>query len=145
MNLKTWMKHHGYDLADINRRGEHDYTALMRAAKDGEADIVAELLKVEGIDLNLRNVDGNNALWNACFANSHAIAEMLIAAGIAIDCVNDNGVTALMYTASSGREALTQLLIEAGADTTIRNLDDFTALDLASTYRTVKMLRAATV
>lgn len=143
MQLNQWLNEKGYSPDDINRRGEHGYTALMRAAKDGEEAIVKEILSLPGVDLALKNVDGNNALWNGCFADSIAIVSMLIDKGIDMDNINDNGVTALMYTASSGKEAITRLLIEKGADKSIRNLDDFTAMDLASTRNTVKMLRDA--
>lgn len=141
MELETWMEAKDYLMEDINHQGEHGYTALMRAAKDGETDIVRQILAQDGLDLNLTNVDGNNALWNGCFADSEAIVKMLIEAGIDIDGVNDNGVTALMYTASSGKGTMTRMLLDAGADRTIKNLDGFTALDLAATRAIVKMLR----
>jgi len=141
MELKEWMESKGYLMEDINHQGEYGYTALMRAAKDGEEEIVRAILGQDGLDLNITNVDGNNALWNGCFADSEAIVKMLIDAGIDIDGINDNGVTALMYTASAGKEAMTRMLLEAGADRTIRNVDGFTALDLASTRTIVKMLR----
>ena len=141
MELREWMESKGYLMEDINYQGDYGYTALMRAAKDGEEAIVREILKQDGLDLNITNVDGNNALWNGCFADSEAIVKMLIDAGIAIDAVNDNGVTALMYTASAGKEAMTRMLLEAGADRSIQNVDGFSALDLASTRTIVKMLR----
>lgn len=143
MELNQWLDEKGYALNEINRQGEHGYTALMRAAKDGEVAIVRELLSLPGIDLSLTNVDGNNVLWNGCFADSIEIVSMLLDAGVALDNINDNGVTALMYTASSGKEVMTRLLIDKGADVTIRNLDDFSALDLASTIAIVRMLKAA--
>ncbi len=142
MELEKWMESKGYLMEDINFQGEHGYTALMRAAKDGEEAIVRQILTLDGLDLNITNVDGNNALWNGCFADSEPIVRMLIDAGIDIDGINDNGVTALMYTASAGKEAMTRMLLEAGADRTIANVDGFTALDLASTRTIVKMLRA---
>lgn len=142
MTLERWMEANGYLIEDINYQGEHGYTALMRAAKEGEVEIVKAILVRDGVDVNLANVDGNNVLWNGCFSGSAEIVEMLIAAGADLDNINDNGVTALMYTASSGKESMTKMLLDAGADRTIKNVDDFTALDLASTRNIVKMLRA---
>lgn len=143
MDLNNWLEEKGYSAEDINRIGDHGYTALMRAAKDGEADMVKAILSIPGVDLAQTNDDGNNAIWNGCFADSIEIVSMLIDAGVDMDNINDNGVTALMYTASSGKEPITKLLLEKGADIAIKNLDDFTALDLASTRATVKMLRNA--
>lgn len=68
---------------------------------------------------------------------------MLINSGIEIDTCNVNGVTSLMYAASSGKEAIVKLLIDAGADVSIKNPDDFTALDLAVTPKILKLLRDA--
>ncbi len=143
MTLESWLEDKGYSQDDINKKGPYGYTALMRAAKDGEVEMVRRILALPGLDLAATNDDGNNAVWNGCFADSEPIVSMLIEAGVDVDNINDNGVTALMYTASSGKEPITKLLIEKGADITIKNLDDFTALDLASTRNTVMMLRKA--
>ena len=40
-------------------------TPLMKAAREGNAAAVAELIDA-GEDINARNADGNNALWLAC-------------------------------------------------------------------------------
>lgn len=66
---------------------------------------------------------------------------MLIDAGIEIDTPNVNGVTSLMYAASSGKETMVQMLVDAGADVSIKNPDDFTALDLAVTPKILRLLR----
>jgi ankyrin repeat protein len=139
--LTHWLETNGFNAAEINAQDAMGFTALMRAAKDAETDVARELLSLDGIDVNKKNIDGNNALWLACFSRSQKIAEMLVDAGVELDNINENGVTALMYTASSGNEAMTRFLLEKGADARIKNLDGFTALDLASTINIVKMLR----
>jgi ankyrin repeat protein len=45
-----------------------------------------------------------------------------------------------MFAASSGREAVVEQLIQGGADPTLKNHDDFTAVDLASTRKILKFL-----
>ena len=75
--------------------------------------------------------------------NFHDVIELLIAAQVDIDNQNDNGATALMYAASSGKLAVLQQLLKHGANTTLRNFDDFTALDFASTQSVWRVLKNA--
>ena len=86
-------------------------------------------------------MDGNTALWLACFGGDAAVVQRLIAAGARLDNQNDTGATALMYCASSGRDALVGLLLGAGADASLRTLDDFRAVDLAATVDSLRLLR----
>ena len=67
--------------------------------------------------------------------------ELLINAGIDLDNQNDNGVTVLMYAASSGKTDAVKLLLEKGANPHLRNLDDFRAIEFASTVEILKLLR----
>lgn len=119
------------------------FTPLMRACKQGRLDLVDELLTL-GVDLAITNADGCNALWLACYHGAPALIERLIDAGIDIDRQNDNGATCLMYVASNGKAELVSLLLARGANPRLRNLDDFSALDLAATPACLKLLRPHT-
>lgn len=138
-----WLKENAYPVDALDHQGSYGNTALMKAAREGNAAIVAELLEY-GANVTLTNVDGNTALWLACFGENPEVVSMLIDAGIEIDTPNVNGVTSLMYTASSGKESMVKMLLDAGADASIKNPDDFTALELAVTPKILKMLRSAT-
>lgn len=116
------------------------FTPLMRAAKLGRLDIVDELL-AQGVDLDVLNADGCNALWLACYNGSHAVIERLIAAGINIDQQNGNGASCLMYVSSNSKPDLVKLLLEKGANPNLKNFDDFSALDLAASLECLKLLR----
>ena len=48
-----------------------------------------------------------------------------------------------MYAASSGKDAVVAKLLEAGADISLKNFDDFTALDMASSLGCLQLLRQA--
>jgi ankyrin repeat protein len=115
----------------------------MKAAREGETHIVRELIGL-GANLDQKNVDGNSALWNACFANSYDCFYALIDGGIDINSQNVNGVTSLMYCASAGKEDFVKLLLECNAKADLENLDGFKAIDLAVTPKIYKMLKAAT-
>jgi len=135
-----WLKLNDYKIQDINMQGSYGNTALMKASREGNAEIVHELLKA-GADINVNNVDGNKAIWLACFGENPEVVKLLIDEGIEIDTINVNGVTPLMYAASSAKEEMVEMLLEAGADVKIKNHDDFTALDLAVTPKILKMMR----
>lgn len=130
----------GYPAGELNGRGPHGLTPLMRAALLGRREIVRELLAL-GVDLHARNDDGNTALWLACVSRDAGLVQDLIDAGIALDSRNDAGATALMYTASSDRAELLGLLLAAGADPQLRNFDDLRAVELAASRACLKLLR----
>lgn len=137
-----WMMTQGFNPEDIDAEGLHQDTALILASRRGERVIVQELLEA-GANVNHRNMDGTNALWAACVANSEEIADLLLQWGCAIDNQNENGATVLMYAASNGRTQWVDYLLRAGADIRLRSLDDFSALDLASNIAILRLLKNA--
>ena len=144
ISTQVWLKHNDYDINDINKVGQYGNSALMKASREGNSEVVKELIAL-GVDLNIKNIDGNTALWNACFGNSYECFHLLIEAGIDMDSQNDNGVTALMYCASAGKEDFVELLLQNNANTQLESLDGFKAIDLAVTPKIVKMLKYATL
>ncbi len=138
--LHTWLQEHHFSVDDINALGESGLTPLMRAARQGDADMIHTLLR-NGAQLAARNADGNNALWFACVGEHLDIIALLVTAGIDINNQNDNGATALMYASSTGKESVLKTLLNTGADTTLKSLDDYTALDVAATIGCLQLLR----
>jgi rhodanese-related sulfurtransferase len=115
-------------------------TLLMKAAYEGNAELIKRLIAA-GADPNVRNGDGNNALWLACAGDKLEAARLLVAVGINMDNQNDTGATALIYAASAGKAALVELLLGLGANPGLETLDGFSALDLASTFECLALLR----
>ncbi|MCG8535326.1 MAG: ankyrin repeat domain-containing protein [Pseudomonadales bacterium] len=139
--LCQWLSDQGYDCSDLERRSYNGETALMFAARQGKTEFVVDLID-RGAQLDARNNDGNSALWLACYANNkHSLAE-LIRAGAQLNIQNDNGATALIYAASAGRYDMVDMLLAAGANTALTTLDDFSALDVASTSAILKLLKS---
>ncbi len=136
----AWMEQNDYDINDINKVGQYGNSALMKAVREAKSEIAKELIDAKA-DLEITNIDGNTALWNACFGQDYKCVELLVKAGIKLDSKNDNGVTALMYSASAGKEDMVKLLLEFGANKELTNLDDFKAIDLAATPKIYKMLK----
>jgi len=137
---KTWLENNNYDLHNIDSVGQYGNSALMKAVREGNTHVTTEILELKP-DLEIKNIDGNTALWNACFGQDYNCVRALVTAGIKLDTMNDNGVTALMYSASAGKEDMVKLLLEYGADKTKENLDGFKAIDLACTPKIYKMLK----
>ena len=135
-----WLEENDYDKDNINKVGKHGNSALMKAVREARSDIAKEILDTNP-DLEITNVDGNTALWNACFGQDYKCVELLVNAGIKLDTKNDNGVTALMYSASAGKEDMVELLLKFKADKTLENLDGFAAIDLAAFPKIYRMLK----
>jgi len=138
--LAEFITEHHFDPADLNSPWHHALTPLMRAALSGYDDLVEELLAL-GVNIHMRNFDGNNALWLACVSGNTQLVQRLIDAGIEIDNRNLTGATALMYTASSGKHEMMKILLDNGADPFIRTDDDYLAVELAATEECLKLLR----
>ncbi len=138
--LQAFLAEYTFDQSDLNAPRQHGLTPLMRAALLGRDDLVAELLAL-GADVQLRNMDGNNALWLACVSSQGAVVRQLADAGIFLDNRNDMGATALMYTASAGKADMVELLLVLGADPQVQNYDDARAVDLCATLPCLKLLR----
>lgn len=142
-SLTIWLKECGFDPGNLDKRGQNNDTALMRAARSGTADLCRELIEA-GASVNLTNQDGNNALWMACVSESELTIRTLLGNGIDINNQNDNGATALIYAASAGKTDIVKSLVDHGADLWLATLDDFSALDVAANIEILALLRSAT-
>jgi rhodanese-related sulfurtransferase len=138
--LAEFITQHHFEPGNLDSPWDHALTPLMRAALLGRDDLAEELLAY-GVNIHLRNSDGNNALWLACVSGNATLVQRLIDAGIDIDNRNLTGATTLMYTASSGKPEMMKILLENGADPLIRTDDDYLAVELASTAECLKLLR----
>ena len=141
--LAAFLAEHGFAQNNLDAaQADGRFTPLMRAAKEGRREIVTELLSL-GVDGNILNADGCNALWLACYNGSHDIIEDLLQAGVDIDRQNGNGATCLMYVASNSKPDLVKLMLDRGANPKLKNFDDFSALDLAASLACLKLLKQA--
>lgn len=121
-------------------RGENGSTPLLLAAREGKSGFVLELLEL-GTDVDAVNNDNNNSLWNAVYAEDETSIRALVKHGINKDNRNVNGATPLLYAASNGKANMVRLLLELGCDKNVRTIDDYDALELASTKEVLMLLR----
>ena len=105
-------------------------TALMYAAKDGQAGVAAQLIAA-GAKVNAKDNDGDTALIYAAIDNRTDVMKALLAAGADVDARNNNGNTALLAAALRDRAAAVGLLLAAGADPDVKNKKGQTARSAA--------------
>lgn len=139
---RDWLESHHFDVKDINKTGKYDDIPLILACRQGKEDIATELIYLDS-NINHSNMDGTTALWACVVSNRFNLAKKLLDYGANIDHQNDNGATVLMYASSAGKAAWVNFFLQEGADTRLKSLDDFTALDLASNIQCLRLLRSA--
>ena len=136
-----WMQQQGFETGKLNSRIENGMSPVMVAAKEGNTEILWELLEA-GADINLLNDDENPALWFACFNGNPELIKMLISYGAKLDNQNVNGATCLIYASSAGKYDVVKTLVEAGAKIGTQTLDGFNALDSAASLPVLRYLKS---
>ena len=117
-------------------------TALMRAARAGDATVMKLLLE-KGADPRLTTKEGNTALMfaagvgyrdkNTTGSESDALEalKVSIAAGLDLKQANNRGETALHGAANRGADTIVRFLVERGADLNAKTKQGHTPLDIA--------------
>ncbi|TAN66564.1 MAG: ankyrin repeat domain-containing protein [Methylobacter sp.] len=140
--IRDWLQNNYFSVAQPVLKNNDGIYPLILASQQGRSDVVRFLIDRDAA-LDVVDPYGNNALWAACYADNSDCIDALIQAGVDINHQNSaSGATALIFAASSGRENVVEQLLAAGADPTLKTLDDFTALDLASTRKILKLIKA---
>lgn len=143
--------------ANVNSKGNFNWTALARADKAGHkkisellikwganpADLLnkelldyagwgdkkrIELLLEKGAQVNARDISGRTALMRAARHGQEEVCKLLIAQGANINAKADDGDTALMSATEDNHKEICELLIAHGADVHAKNNKGFTAL-----------------
>lgn len=87
----------------------------MRAALDGQTDIVKALLR-KGADVNAQNCEGRTALMFAIINLRSVTVKTLLQFGADVNVQAHCGCTPLMLAACSGDIGITRALLDRGAD-----------------------------
>ena len=137
-----WLQNNYFSVAQPALKNGPGIYPLILACQQGRSDVVYFLID-HNADPDVIDQYGNNALWAASYAENSECIDALIYAGVDINHQNSaSGATALIFAASSGRERVVEQLLAAGANTDLKTHDDFTALDLASTRKILKLIQA---
>jgi len=92
---------------------------FIRAAKNGDAARIKELLAESPALIDARDSDDSTALHCACWKGHLEVVQVLIAAGALVNVHNKNdhwGTTPLHAAAHANEAKIAEALIDAGAD-----------------------------
>jgi uncharacterized protein len=89
--------------------------ALLRAAREGNADTVKALLSSPGADVNTTDERGSTPLIEAARFGHDDVARALLAAGADTKARDGDGKTALMLAVQGGNDDVVRMLKQAGA------------------------------
>ena len=117
-------------------------TTLLRAAADGDADLVARALRA-GADIDARSADGRTALLQASIGDHVDAARVLVALGADPDVLDDRHDTAWLVTGVTGSVEMLETLLPAEPDLTIVNRFGGTSVIPASERGHVDYVRRA--
>jgi ankyrin repeat protein len=103
-----------------SRRPADPDAALLRAARDGDADAAAVALRA-GADIEARDERRRTALLLAATHDRVAVAQVLVAMGADPDALDDRHDTPWLVTGVTGSVAMLETLLPANPDLGVRN------------------------
>ncbi|XP_073958636.1 uncharacterized protein isoform X7 [Choristoneura fumiferana] len=106
-------------------------TAFLRAARAGQIEKIISLLE-QGVDINVSNANGLNAIHLASKDGHLEVVRELLHRGAAIDAATKKGNTALHIASLAGQEAVVRLLVQNEAQVNIQSQNGFTPLYMAA-------------
>lgn len=132
----------GDALNSLLKTASESMVRLCIAVASDDLPVVAQELKVKGVDVNLPNPDGLPLLQLAVREGYNDIVEILLKQpGIDVNRVSINGWTALHFAARLGfADIVKQLLLAPNIDINLANSDGWTALDWAAWQGTLPVV-----
>lgn len=106
---------------------------LFKAAKTGDTAQLKVLLDKPGVDINVKDEEGNTALILAANFGDVQSTRLLLAHGAAVNVKNSVGNTAL-HRACTHSDTLVRLLLEHGADVNAQNDEKEAVLHFCAKY-----------
>lgn len=119
--------------ADPNAKDDDGTTALMRAAMDGQNELVKMILAQPGVRVDERDPLGQTALMMAAARGRTGAVRLLLEAGADPKAADREGASALMRAALFGYTKTAKALLEGGSEANQRDKAGNTALILSIT------------
>lgn len=127
--------------ADLEKKDFSGETALMYASFYNKAETVEQLIN-SGADLENRDNEDKTALLYAVSTRSIQSTKKLLELGADVNSADFLKETPLLYAVGHNLPAMAEILIEAGADLDAKNIENNTALELAYTEETRRIVQA---
>jgi ankyrin repeat protein len=125
---------------DVNQRGANGKTALMIAARVGDAVLVRKLLDA-GADPHTTNINGGTAIMFAAIKGDIETITVLIKSRVDVSVRGSNGWSSLMIAASKGHVNAMRLILGAGADINTTDIYLWTPLLRAAYENRIEVTR----
>jgi ankyrin repeat protein/outer membrane protein assembly factor BamB len=126
-----------YDIDTFLFKKEDPENYLLPRLADSEKNEEVKKLLDKGVDVNVRNDDGNTALIEAVNDGNVELVKMLLQAGANPNLKNDSGTALHLilnpYYAKVKGEII-KLLLDAGADFNLKNVNWYTPVELAHNF-----------
>lgn len=106
--------------------------AIIKAAKNGDAQTVRDLLDADSALIDARDTDGSTPLHCASWKGHTEVVSLLIARGADVNSQNANthwGGTPLHAAAHANNTEIVRLLIARGADVHARSINERAPID----------------
>ena len=103
-----------YDVTanDVNRRNKFIRTSILSiACTDNRPDIIKLLLKIDGININVQDFDGQTALYTPSLRGYLGVVKLLLEGDINVNKCSDEGISPLFIAAEHNRPAVVKILL----------------------------------
>ncbi|KAK4221647.1 ankyrin repeat-containing domain protein [Podospora fimiseda] len=118
---------------DVNMTSQEGKSVLWPACGYGHINIVQELLRQEGIKINIRSTDDEKTpLFAAAVSGEDDIVKLLIQQGSDVNIKDKNGQTALFSPCEKGDSLVVAALVGGGIDVNVKDKRGLAALHIAA-------------
>lgn len=124
-NATTWWV---FSMAEVDVRME----AILEAAEQGEATIMATLFDMASLPIDTPGEDGDTALHMGCLYGQLAVVRECLRRGASATACDEDGSTPLHDASAGGHYDIASLLLDHGASVFTKDNDGDTPLHLAS-------------
>ncbi|XP_046348413.2 serine/threonine-protein phosphatase 6 regulatory ankyrin repeat subunit A-like [Haliotis rufescens] len=129
------------NIAGVTSIGSNDRTPLMFAAERGHTKVI-DLLRAQGCDLSVSDVDNNNLLHIACLGGHIEMVLYVLRLDLCdMNSRGKTGQTPLMFAALRGNRNVFDVLVSKGGDPSLVDDDGNNILHVASLGEDVEMVK----
>ena len=135
LNYSLFVDLGGTSTADLNfyrRIGHSKVYPIMSAAAKGSEEMINLILQNKNLDIQVKNENGVNSFWMACFYGHSIVMKRLAETGIDIFSTNHKQVNALHVAVTKNHKLIVEMLLNSGFPLDQETDQGMTAFQLAA-------------